>query len=65
MHKINDNVLHKGSYENLNKAYAYAINWVKENGYQIADAIREVYIDGCWNKEDEQDYLTEIQVPIK
>ena len=58
-------VVHKGSYENLNKAYAFALNWVKENGLQIAGPIREVYIDGCWNKENENDYVTEIQVPIK
>ena len=23
-----------------------------------------IYIDGCWNKESEEDYLTEIQFPI-
>lgn len=57
-------VIHKGSYENLNKAYAFAINWVKEKGYKIVAPIREVYIDGCWNKDSVNDYLTEIQVPI-
>ena len=25
---------------------------------------RECYIDGCWNKENEEDYLTEIQFPV-
>ena len=57
-------VMHKGSYENLNKAYAFVLNWVKENGYKIVAPIREVYIDGCWNKDSVNDYLTEIQVPI-
>lgn len=27
--------------------------------------IRENYIDGAWNKEDESEWLTEIQVPVK
>ncbi len=58
-------IYHKGSYENLGKAYAYILKWVSENGYEIAEPIRESYIDGMWNKEDENDWLTEIQVPIK
>ena len=35
------------------------------DGYEIVGAIRESYIDGVWNKEDESEWLTEIQVPIK
>ncbi|MDD4124000.1 MAG: GyrI-like domain-containing protein [Bacilli bacterium] len=58
-------VLHKGAYKDLGKAYAYTINWIKENGYIINGKIRERYINGCWNKKDEKDYLTEIQVPVK
>lgn len=37
----------------------------EENGYEIVGAIRESYIDGVWNKEDESEWLTEIQVPIR
>lgn len=58
-------VMHKGSYEGLRKGYIYLINWVKENGYLPAGNAREQYIDGCWNKENEDDYLTEIQIPVK
>lgn len=58
-------VLHKGAYARLAEAYAYAINWMKEHGYEISNPIREVYVDGCWNKESEEDYLTEIQIPVK
>ena len=28
------------------------------------DRPRESYIDGIWNKDSEEDWLTEIQVPI-
>lgn len=58
-------VMHKGSYSKLGEAYAFAIDYVKQHGYEIAAPIREVYINGCWDKETEDEYLTEIQVPVK
>ena len=58
-------VLHRGSYENLGKAYAYAMQWVEQNGYRVSDLVRESYIDGIWNKENIGDWLTEIQVPVE
>jgi DNA-binding transcriptional MerR regulator len=57
-------VLHKGSYKELSQAYAYTFKWIEENGYIPASHPRESYIDGIWNKEDEADWLTELQVPI-
>ena len=57
-------VMHKGSYNELPKAYAFACKWIEENGYIIADCPRENYIDGIWNKDSEDDWLTEIQIPI-
>ena len=35
----------------------------EENGYTIAGAPRESYIDGIWNKDSEEEWLTEIQIP--
>lgn len=58
-------VLHKGPYAGLPKAYAAVLKWVEENGFEIMDNPRESYIDGIWNKDSENDWLTEIQVPIK
>ena len=57
-------VMHKGAYSELAKAYAYACQWIEENGYTVADNPRENYLDGIWNKEDEVEWLTEIQIPI-
>lgn len=57
-------VMHKGAYENISKAYAYALSWLSDNGYKVDGNFRERYIDGCWNKDSEEDYLTEIQIPI-
>lgn len=58
-------IMHKGAYKNLNKAYAYAFKWMEENNYELAESPRESYIDGIWNKENEEDWLTEVQFPIK
>lgn len=58
-------VLHRGAYEKIGAAYAYAVKWVEQNGYQIADNVRESYIDGIWNKDGVEDWLTEIQVPVE
>jgi len=57
-------VMHKGAYAKLGEAYAYIFKWIEENGYSAVDNPRESYIDGIWNKEREEDWLTEIQVPI-
>jgi len=57
-------VLHRGAYEKIGAAYAYAVSWAEQNGYQIIENIRESYIDGIWNKDNVEDWLTEIQVPV-
>ena len=58
-------VMHKGPYSGLGKAYAYAFKFIEENGFAAADNPRESYIDGIWNKEDEAEWLTEVQIPVK
>jgi DNA-binding transcriptional MerR regulator len=57
-------VMHKGAYAGLPEAYAFAFDWIEKNGYAISDNGRENYIDGIWNKENEADWLTELQIPI-
>ena len=46
-------------------SYERVLKYVEDNGYEIVGAIRESYIDGVWNKEDESEWLTEIQVPVR
>ncbi|WP_167956093.1 MerR family transcriptional regulator [Anaerosporobacter faecicola] len=57
-------VMHRGRYEDFGLAYAYAFNWIEKNSYIVAEEPRESYIDGIWNKEDEKEWLTEIQIPV-
>jgi len=56
---------HKGSYSELGKTYSKILKYIEDNKLEIADYIRECYIDGVWNCENEDDYLTEIQIPVK
>ena len=58
-------IYHKGSYANIGEAYAFLIKYAEENGYKETGLARECYIDGIWNKESEEDWLTEIQLPIE
>lgn len=58
-------VLHRGPYERFPEAYAAIVNWVEDNGYEIIGPSRESYIDGIWNKDSVEDWLTEIQMPVK
>ncbi|MDD3392753.1 MAG: MerR family transcriptional regulator [Bacilli bacterium] len=58
-------IYHKGSYVGLREAYNFIMKYIEDNNYEIAEAPRERYIDGMWNKKNEEEWLTEIQVPIK
>jgi len=58
-------VYHKGPYDSLGEAYAYVLNYAKENGFKCAGSIRECYIDGIWNKDTPDEWLTEVQLPIE
>lgn len=57
-------VLHKGSYEYLRETYILAYEWIDHNGYKPVGLPRESYIDGIWNVDSMEDWLTEIQIPI-
>lgn len=58
-------LFHKGSYQQFPKAYYALVKWMEANGYEPADFPRESYLDGIWNKENENEWLTEIQFPIR
>ena len=58
-------VYHKGPYNRLGEAYAYIMKYASDNGYKISGVPRECYIDGVWNKDNAEDWLTEIQLPVE
>lgn len=57
-------IYHRGSYDNIRESYGYILNWLSDHDYEVIGHIRESYIDGMWNKDNVEDWLTEIQVPI-
>lgn len=56
-------IVHNGSYNTINRAYAALPAWIEANGYKIVGSNREVYIIGG-NQQDNESYVTEIQFPL-
>jgi DNA-binding transcriptional MerR regulator len=55
---------HHGPYDTLRETYNYLFSWIEENGYKASDNPRESYIDGIWNRDNPNDWLTEVQLPV-
>ncbi len=58
-------ISHHGAYEKLPETFAELYAYVEANGYEARDRARFCYIDGIWNKESVDEWLTEIQLPVK
>lgn len=56
---------HYGTYERMPETFAELYAYAEANGYEMSDRPRFCYIDGIWNKESVDEWLTEIQFPIK
>ena len=55
---------HYGPYDRFYEAYTEAFKYLEEHGLQIAGQPRTVYVDGAWNQEDTEKWLSIIQIPI-
>ena len=58
-------IFHRGSYNSFSESFEAVLSYIEENGFEIAGAIRERYIDGIWNQDEESGWLSEIQVPVR
>ena len=58
-------IYHKGPYDAIGEAYSFLMKYAEQNGYTQSGLSRECYIDGIWNKESAEEWLTEIQLPIE
>ncbi|MGN0431789.1 MAG: MerR family transcriptional regulator [Lachnospiraceae bacterium] len=58
-------IYHRGSYNDFHRTYAVILKYIEKNGYEICGNIREMYIDGVWNKDTEAEWLSEIQIPVR
>ena len=53
-----------GTYDSLNENIREVLEWIEANGYTITYPPRYSYVDGIWNQENPQKWLTIIQVPV-
>jgi effector-binding domain-containing protein len=58
-------VVHKGPFQTLHNAYNSLLNWMEENRYEMAGPQRELYLAGEWSTADANEYITEIQCPVR
>lgn len=58
-------LIHRGPYEKIRHAHAALHEWLAHNPYELYGPPREAAIDGIWNKINTQDWLTEVQFPLK
>ena len=49
----------------INTLYIELFEFIEKNNYKIIGAPRACYIDGCWNQEDPEKWLSIIQVPVE
>ena len=56
---------HYGPYERFYESFTEAFAYMEKQGYKISDHPRTCYIDGIWNQEDPEQWLSIIQIPIE
>jgi DNA-binding transcriptional MerR regulator len=55
---------HRGAYEKMPETFADLYSYAEAKGYKPSEPARFCYIDGIWNKDSEDEWLTEIQLPV-
>ena len=58
-------ILVQGEYSNVAPAFNFLGKWIEENGYTICGLSRQLPIKTPCNETNPNDYLCEIQVPVK
>ena len=56
---------HIGPYERFYESFTEAFAYMEQHGYRLAGHPRTCYIDGAWNQEDPEKWLSIIQIPIE
>lgn len=56
---------HVGSYERFYESFTEAFRYMEEQGYRMVGQLRTCYIDGAWNQEDPEKWVSVIQIPIE
>ena len=56
---------HYGPYDRFYQSYTEMFKYIEKEGYRIAGNPRCSYVDGIWNQEDPEKWLSIIQVPVE
>lgn len=56
---------HFGPYERFHESLTEAFGYMEEQGYKLTGQPRICYIDGVWNQDDPEQWLSIIQIPIE
>ncbi|MFV0395675.1 MAG: MerR family transcriptional regulator [Coprobacillaceae bacterium] len=57
--------LHYGDYKTEPKTYALMMQWIEDNNYEIVGAPTERYLIDVIYTNKKEEYITELQIPIK
>lgn len=56
---------HIGPYEKFYESFIETFKYMEEKGFKIAGKPRTSYIDGPWNQDDPEKWVSVIQIPIE
>ena len=57
-------IIHKGSFATIGKTNGALFDWIKQNNYRAAGVMREIYHKGEWATDHQEEYITELQIPL-
>lgn len=58
-------IVHNGPFSTIHVACNKLFEWMKQNNYLADGPIREIYHKGAWATDNPDEYITEMQIPIK
>jgi len=58
-------IMHQGPFEEMTAAYNALGLWLESNCYEMNGPTRAIYHKGPWCEENPENYLTEIQAPVR
>ena len=56
---------HVGSYERFYESFTEAVRYMEEHGLQMTGQPRFSYVDGIWNQDDPEKWVSFIQIPLE
>ncbi len=58
-------LIHRGAFSAMGETFEGLFAWMRQNQYHANGPIREIYHKGDWATDNPEEYVTEIQIPIK